>query len=429
MEVRCKVLGLLVPLFLAILGAMAAGEDIEIISEVGLHTDAYKSEIPYFYDKTGIGVGVEEVPYEQYRELLMLRFTTGTAYFDMAYIPIGWVPPLVEGGYIAPWPEDALSSEELADFPGIENCYFNGELYFIPYMNESHGVLYRTDLFSDPQEQQAFRAKYGYDLAPPRTVKQYRDVAEFFYRPPELYGVTLMGLRGALLSFHFCNRLFNYGGDILDDEYHPAFANEAGVKALQELREMFQFAPPGAASYGWQEAMSEFFQGRSAMAEMATTVAMGAQNPEVSKVVGKVGFVGVPVPEDVLGTPVKRFYLPFGFVLNAASTNVDEVVQWVRFITGFESMKRAAPVGNIPARVSVLLALEEQYPFLKGQAEIMKTCKLEPMPLIPEGATIVEDYIALAVSQFLAGEKSAEDALAEAANRTESLLRDHGYYK
>jgi len=51
------------------------------------------------------------------------------------------------------------------------------------------------------------------------------------------------------------------------------------------------------------------------------------------------------------------------------------------------------------------------------------------MPLIPEGATIVEDYIALAVSQFLAGEKSAEDALAEAANRTESLLRDHGYYK
>jgi len=36
-------------------------------------------------------------------------------------------------------------------------------------MNEIAGILYRKDLFEDPKEQAAFRAKYGYPLAPPKT--------------------------------------------------------------------------------------------------------------------------------------------------------------------------------------------------------------------------------------------------------------------
>ena len=39
---------------------------------------------------------------------------------------------------------------------------------------------YRKDLFENKDEQAAFKAKFGYDLAPPKTWAQYKDIAEFF---------------------------------------------------------------------------------------------------------------------------------------------------------------------------------------------------------------------------------------------------------
>ena len=54
-----------------------------------------------------------------------------------------------------------------------------------------HTLQYRADLFHDPAEQEAFKALYGYDLAPPTTGPQYYDIAAFFIRPDQgLYGTA-----------------------------------------------------------------------------------------------------------------------------------------------------------------------------------------------------------------------------------------------
>ena len=47
------------------------------------------------------------------------------------------------------------------------------------------GWSYRKDWFEDPKEKEAFKAKYGYDLDVPKTYKELRDIAEFFYRPDQ----------------------------------------------------------------------------------------------------------------------------------------------------------------------------------------------------------------------------------------------------
>ena len=41
-------------------------------------------------------------------------------------------------------------------------------------------TYYRKDLFDDPDNQAAFKAKYGYDLAPPKNYQQFGDIACFF---------------------------------------------------------------------------------------------------------------------------------------------------------------------------------------------------------------------------------------------------------
>ncbi|WP_019912464.1 ABC transporter substrate-binding protein [Paenibacillus sp. HW567] len=405
---------------------------LTIMAEKSSHADAFKSIIPDFEAKYGVKVKVVELPYDQYHQQLTLKFTSGSADFDLAYVPIGWVSELQVPNYIVPVATDEakLSALKLDDFPGIENAYFgeNKELYFVPYMNETQGILYRTDLFNDEKEKAAFQAKYGYELAPPKTMQQYKEIAEFFNRPDEnLSGVTLMGEKSILLGFAFYNRLFNYGGDLYDAGYKQQFDNEAGVKALNDLKELFQYTSAASKQYGWSDASGEFLQGRSAMAEMATTIAQVAQDPNQSKVVGKVGFSAIPGVKEDTGD-IKRFYLPFGFVVTGSSKLKEEAYDWIEFATSQEMMEKAAPAGNIPARTSVLTGkLAKEYSFYAPHADIMNSFRLEPLPLISEGATITGDILPSAVSRFLNGEQSAQEALDQAAKEYDDLMSSRGY--
>lgn len=408
-------------------------KEITIMTEKSSHAEAWKSVIPEFEKQFNAKVNVVELPWEQYRQQLNLKFTGGKVDFDLAYIPVGWVPELQSPDYITPV-EDCGNVDELGleDFAGIENGYFgdNHKLYFVPYMIETHGILYRTDLFEDQKEKDAFKEKYGYELGVPKTIKQYKDVAEFFNRPDEgINGVTLMGDKSILLGFHFYNRLFNYGGDIFDKDYHTAFNNEAGIKALNDLKELFGYTSDAAKQYSWMDASGEFLQGRSAMAEMATTIAQVAQDENQSKVVGKVGFAGVPLFEEGQ-KDVKRLYLPFGFVVTKDSAAKDLAFNWIKFVTNKDQMEKAAPIGNIPARYSVLEGkLSEQFSYYKPHAEIMKNSRLEPLPLIPEGAAVTSDIIPAYISQFLNGELTDKEALEGAAKEVEEMMQQSGYYK
>jgi multiple sugar transport system substrate-binding protein len=66
-----------------------------------------------------------------------------------------------------------------------------GNYVGISFDGDYHTWFYRTDLFEDPEEQAAFKEKYGWDLQWPETWEQLDQVSEFFNRPDEgLYGVT-----------------------------------------------------------------------------------------------------------------------------------------------------------------------------------------------------------------------------------------------
>ena len=45
----------------------------------------------------------------------------------------------------------------------------SGKYWAIPLEGDAIGWAYRKDWFEDPKEMEAFKAKYGYDLAVPKT--------------------------------------------------------------------------------------------------------------------------------------------------------------------------------------------------------------------------------------------------------------------
>lgn len=405
---------------------------LKVSSEVGIHTEAWKTDLPALEKATGIKVELTQFPFQKYREMLMLDYTGGKPSYDVSYVSYGWYRSLVNGGYLEAFDAFDLKALNLDDIPNMGLYQEKGKFYFVPYMNEIAGLLYRKDLFEDPKEQAAFKAKYGYALAPPQTFAQYRDAAEFFHRPPNLYGVSLMGKRSIFLTVHFANRLWGAGGTILDDKMRPAFNGETGVAALRDLKEMFKFSNAASSTHLFAEAVGEFQQGKSAMVEIWSTVLFYVNDPKTSKVVGKVGFAPIPKTQAVANQKVPYLYIAWGFIINKASANKKEAFEMVKFLTSRDSEIRTAPHGNIPARFSVLGApqLATALPWLWTVKQTMEANQLTPIyPWIPEGVTIAGDILASAVSQALAGEKESKPALDDAAREVQKLLEKGGYYK
>jgi multiple sugar transport system substrate-binding protein len=422
----------LLVVILIVFTVFAFATELKLVSEVGIHTEAWKTQMDRFTELTDIDLSIQQFPYANYLDQLMLQYTSGRVEFDIPYISMLWYPALATAGYIYPI-SDIPGYEDIneKDIPGIQNTKLNGKTYIIPYMNELGGIIYRKDLFEDPIEKENFLKEYGYELQPPKTLSQYRDIAEFFHRPPDLYGVTLMGKRSIFLATHFMQRLWANGGALLDINMRPIFNSEAGIKALEDIEFMFQYTNPAARNYDFQEALNEFINGRSAMVEIWTTGMFYVNDPETSSIVGKGSFVGFPRPEEKAGEKLPMLYISWGFSVSSATADKEAALDWLLFVTSKESEIDAAPTGNIPARFSTLNSPEmvEVFPWIGNFTEAMENCIPTPIvPLIPEGGSIVSGMIAPAVSEFLAGTKTAKEALDDAVREVDRLMRENGYY-
>ena len=77
----------------------------------------------------------------------------------------------------------------------------SGDVFGVPMEAFIKVYLYRKDLFEAADAKAAFRAQYGYGLAPATSFEQYRDNAEFFTHycadnGMECWGTTVQGHTG-----------------------------------------------------------------------------------------------------------------------------------------------------------------------------------------------------------------------------------------
>ena len=114
-------------------------------------------------------------------------------------------------------------------------------IYALPINQDSMGLVYRKDLFEDPKEMEAFKAKYGYELAPPKTYDELRDIAEFFTRPDKnLYGIATYGSKDYdAVTSPFDGVLWSFGGELWDPATYKAegvINSEACRRSLRILQ-------------------------------------------------------------------------------------------------------------------------------------------------------------------------------------------------
>jgi len=98
----------------------------------------------------------------------------------------------------------------------VRTLSWGGTVYALPYDGDIHYYGFRKDLFSDPDINTKFKAKYNYDLDPKdgaQTWMQWRDIAEFFTGwdwngngKADDFGIATMNKRGDTAWWGFNSR-------------------------------------------------------------------------------------------------------------------------------------------------------------------------------------------------------------------------------
>ena len=234
-----------------------------------------------FEELTGAKINVVAVPLSQLYAKVMTPFLTGIGAYDAIIFPPNWSGDIMGGGYLEPLPEKMLKSAQWGEVIQVYRYLqtWGGKIYGVPIDGDKHFLAYRRDAIDAPKYQSKFKEKYGYDLRPPQTWDEYRDVAEFFNDwdwdgdGVKEYGASEMTQRDAQLFWQFIVRAAPYaqhpdvkGGFFFDVETMTPLINTPGfVQALEDMIEIQKFYPPGGKNFSLSDVIFSFGGGQTAL--------------------------------------------------------------------------------------------------------------------------------------------------------------------
>jgi multiple sugar transport system substrate-binding protein len=259
-------------------------------------------------EKTGIKARVVRSDFGQLFANYMDSLTSTEPVYDVLLFPSSWAADFHP--YLAEMPEGLRENDAFDDIhPSYRErlMTWDGKWIAATIDGDLFSGYYRKDLFNDPDNQAEFRARYGYELFPPDTWRQYRDIAEFFNRRslPDgslIYGTAEAFARNGQQFWTLFSRASAYtnhpeflGAQFFDPDTMRAQINNPGwLRAVQEYKEISSFGPPDVLSFSIVEARNAFLSGRTAMALDWGDIATIAPDTARSKVAGKVGYFVLP---------------------------------------------------------------------------------------------------------------------------------------
>jgi len=309
--------------------------------------------VPLFEKLTGVKVNVIESPPPEMFPKIMIEHRARTGAYDVVSIIPSWLADLASAGAIEPLDGFVKKYKFGPELAMIEPAYrdsqmkWDGKIYGIPDDGDVLILYYRKDLFADPANRSAFKAKYGYDLAPPTTWQQFSEIGHFFTDKfaPKLYGAGMIR-RASFLHYFFQERFRNEGGRFFNPVTMKTTVNsDVGVKVLAGMVADQKFMPPGSQDWGIPESLNGWLSGNLAMTLWWPPVGRWSEGLQAgekamafvprSQIAGKVGYALPPGgrPELALGWSLavasssKKKELAYLFIqfANSEQVSIDRV--------------------------------------------------------------------------------------------------------
>jgi multiple sugar transport system substrate-binding protein len=408
----------------------AQAQTIHILMETVADTRYLQDLLPEFKAATGIDVEIEAISYIDMHSKLVPQLSSPSGSYDAIVVDFYWVAEFTQAGWLMPL--DDLIKKDNVDtsvyLPTLMSLVgkVGDTTYMLPFYNYSMGIIYRKDLLEDPKNKADFKAKYGSELALPKTWDDYARQVEFFSRDengdgkPDFYGTINQGQRGDCICMQWSNYLYAHGGQYHDANWKATFNNEAGVKAVEAYKnDIAKHGPTGAESFCFDEASNVFAQGKAYSLVTFNILLSGFNDPSSSQVVGRA---------DIAANPGGGLNGGWGWAIPNSSPNKDAAWTFIKWVESKDIVKKRTLAGGAPTQGWVfddpeVLAKRPEMPRLK---ELVATAQEFPtFTYTVEFVEVLGRELNLAVT----GQKDAKEALDLAAKEFDKLAQKAGLQK
>jgi len=380
------------------------GERIEVSLTANPRSRILVQNQKEFEDLTGIRVGSEEIPEQQHRQKFVIEFTSGRPSFDVINISLHVSKRQVGR---AKWTTDLRPMMQDASLTAPDFDFEDFGAGAVAYSTQADGRMDTlpefTDYFILYYNKELFAAK---GVAVPKTYDEMYEAARRLNDPQRgVFGNVGRGLRNANVVLWSSFLLGTRQRDMIDAERRLITDTPDAVWAGQMYQKLLRdAAPPGVAGFNWNECQTTFAQGRAAMWLDGVGFATPLEDPQRSRVMGKVGYAVVPAG------PAYRHCAMFGsgFGIAEASRRKGAAwlyVQWatsktnqLRFLTsGAGAPARRSPYSNEEA-IRGSRFPREYFETLRTSAQIAR-------PGLPEIVPVTEfrDTIGTALTNMIGG--------------------------
>ena len=327
-----------------------AGTTIEANLIKGPRGELLQKYASEFTELTGIKVESELIPEQQQRQKAVIELTSGRPSFDVVHVSYhvqkrqfdkaGWLADLT------PYMKDPnLTAPDLT----VDDFSAGGKLFAQNDKGEMRSLPWSVDYFILYWNKELF-AKKG--VALPKTMDEMVAAAEKLNDPANgIYGFTGRGLRNANMTL-WTNFFLDYGGEFLDAKGNILTDGPEAIEATKVYQHlMTKTAPPGVAGFNWMESMASLTQGRAAMWIDGVGWAPPIEDPNASRVVGKIGYSLVPAG------PKGQYSATYGDGIGVAQASTKKEAaylycQWAISKTMGARLLQAG--GGVPFRNSIL---------------------------------------------------------------------------
>jgi len=352
----------------------------------------FNSNFPQSGD-TEIKLTLDFIPWDNFYTNVAASLTSGEQKYSMIVSDSQWLGAFIEGGYFQKLNKYIEADPELqAIFDDMHQGYKEGyttypykseNYYGFPQFPDNYVNFYRTDIFCNPDENAAFRAKYGKKL--PCTYADWEivvwddifDINEFLTRKKgemlagkpledDMFGVTYQAGKAYDFSSMQINGFFwQYGGDIWREDQQPdaqaigVVNSDINVAALTKYLDLLATMHPShkTGGMGIFEMQALYLEGK--IASMINWVGLGAPvvDPNLSKVHDITGYARQPGTMQDDGTISRWANLggqPFVLTTWMTDDEIDAAFKIIKWWLSFDTQIAAVKAGGQSCMKSII---------------------------------------------------------------------------
>lgn len=421
---------LMAAMLVSTVGAIAATENGTINIAVQSHTSlqALSTLFDEFTAETGIEVIMDQSPQDQLSQKILLDLASSTGAYDIIGIHEIWLGSYAESGWLLPL-DDYIAAAQAADPEGFdyddivstEAFNYKGKQYGLPLYNEAHMLFLNTEILKEA----------GLNGAP-QTWTELEEYARIIKEKTGKPGIAMRGISDNRAIVYTWN-IFAYSNGWkgwFDENLNPLFDAPEAIEAAEFYAKLLnEYGPEGVAGYNWPDVQTLMQQGMVGMIIDASNFGARLENPEASKITGKISYAMVP-KSDKTGL-ARPGILSYGMYIPVASKNQDAAWEFLKWATSKEVQLETALIGarEDVTRASVIQRPEyiEKYNvanYLETKAEAFAQ-GVKHYPIIVPFQEVAAE-VSVTLNSILTG-GNAKELMTELNTKVEKIMTENGF--